>query len=264
MRTAPGFVVFLEEAHSTQTLARALADLGMAAGATVVARRQTAGRGRRGRAWLSPEGALAASMILRPRCPAAEAPRLTLGAAAGLLAACDAMGVPALVKWPNDIVIPCARGPHGRLGPYRKVAGILVEVVRMTDVLECALLGVGVNLRPPRDSWPEELRTVAGSLSDQGFSRSLQWTLPLVRNAVLAGVERALHDFPMVLDTLRARSATLGRTVEVDDDGQRVRGVARALLDDGALCVADGAGAEHVVRAGDVWMAAGPPNRDAP
>lgn len=258
MKPAPGFILFLDEADSTQTMARQLAEQGAGPGTTVVARVQTAGRGRRGRSWISPEGSIATSIVLRPGCAAADAPRITLGAAAGLLDAFDRIGVPALVKWPNDVVIPCAEGPHGRLGPYRKVAGVLVEVVRMTDVLECALLGVGVNLRPPAQGWPEELRTVAGTLSDHGFTRSMEWVFPLVRNAVLQGVERSLTSFGEVLTVLRARSATLGRAVEVDDDGKVIRGFARGLRADGALVVENEDGATHEVRAGDVWIA--PPN----
>ncbi len=256
--TAP--LVRLDEVDSTQRVAMQLARAGTPHGTCVVAAKQSAGRGRLGRAWLAPEDGLYCSLVLEVRCPIARAPRVTLGAAGGLLEVMDALGVcasqgGARVKWPNDVVIP--RQPSsldGRIGPFRKVAGLLVEVARTSSIgeLEVVVLGIGVNVKAPADGWPGELVSTAGALVDAGSEHALSAgeLLAQVRARVPAAVGRALRDLSETLAVLRTRSATLGRRVEVDG----LFGLAADLDDEGALLVIDDAGASHTVRAGDVWI----------
>jgi BirA family biotin operon repressor/biotin-[acetyl-CoA-carboxylase] ligase len=241
----------LDEIPSTQDYAKQLVAEGKAAhGDVVVARVQTAGRGRRGRTWLLPEGSLAFSMIVEPRCALADGHKLTLGAAVGMLDALRALGVDARVKWPNDIVIASSAATHGKLGPFRKVAGILVEVAKTdASTLQSAVLGCGVNVSA--SSWPEDIALTAGALSDAGFRGGSDEVLAAAVGALPRALERAIAEWPATLAVLRAQSATLGRRVEVDN----VTGVAREILDDGALLVVDDAGAGYTIRAGDVWFA---------
>jgi BirA family transcriptional regulator, biotin operon repressor / biotin---[acetyl-CoA-carboxylase] ligase len=267
--TAPpaplGPVLRYDEVESTQRIARTLAEEGAADGTCVVARRQTRGRGRLARSWLGPEGGLFLSVILRPRCPPAHAPRVTLAAAAALVRACDDLGVAAerggaRVKWPNDLLVPASEGsgPDGRLGPFRKAAGALVEIVRLTDVLEACVLGVGVNVRPPDSGWPAELAGLAGSLAEAGTTCSADDVLAALSRRLPEALAEGFSSFDRMLALLRDRSATLGRRVVIDDpaqpDAPALAGEARALLDDGALLLVDDDGREHVVRAGDVWL----------
>lgn len=242
----------LDEVDSTQRVAKELALEGAAPGTCVVARRQTGGRGRLGRTWVEPAEGLYLSMVLHPACPPAHAPRITLGAAVGVLAALDELAVPALVKWPNDLVIASASPAQGRLGPFRKVGGLLVEVVRLGARLESCVLGVGLNVRA--GAWPADLALTAGALADAGFAGTVDDVLAAVRRHLPPAIEESLTAFTRTLAVLRVRSATLGRPVQIDDEGRCVDGTATALLDDGALLVVDGGGAEHVVRAGDVWL----------
>ena len=197
--------------------------------------------------------------MLHVRCPIARAPRLTLGAAVGLLEVMDALGIchkdgGARVKWPNDVVIPRpASASDGRLGPFRKVAGLLVEVARTSPLgeLEVAVLGIGVNVRGPEGGWPDDLSRTAGALVD-ALDRpvSAGEVLQAVRDLVPAAVGRAVRDLAPTLTTLRARSATLGRRIEVEG----LVGHAVDLDDEGALLVTDDTGTVHTVRAGDVWL----------
>lgn len=254
MSSPAGTLIRLDTVDSTQRVARQLAEEGAGPGTCVVARRQTGGRGRLGRTWVDAAESLALSMVLHPACPPASAPRITLGAAVGLLRAFDDLGVAARVKWPNDIVVPHADPPHGKLGPYRKVAGLLVEVVRLRALLEVCVLGIGVNVRCAEAGWPEEISRTAGALADVGFAGTPDDVLAAVRRRVPDAVDESLAAFSRTLDVLRARSATLGRTVHIEDEERVIEGVARAILDDGALLVVDAAGEEHTVRAGDVWL----------
>ncbi len=134
------------------------------AGTLVIADRQTAGRGRLGRRWASPAGGLWFSLVLRPRIPPDRAPALALVAALDWAEVLALRGVPARVKWPNDV---WAEG--------RKIAGILTEMSAEADRVHWLVLGVGVNVnnRPPRGA-----ATPAGAVRD--------WAGPVRRDEILA------------------------------------------------------------------------------
>lgn len=122
---------------STNDEARRLAAAGAPEGLLVLAETQTAGRGRQGRRWITPRGAaLAFSLVLRPALTPAEASRVTMLAG---LAACEAVeqaaGVPAALKWPNDVLLD-----------GRKAGGILVESGLTEAGLAYLVLGIGLNV----------------------------------------------------------------------------------------------------------------------
>lgn len=125
---------------STQDEAKSRAVAGGPEGTLVLADRQTQGRGRMGRRWISPNGGLWYSLILRPSVQPVWAPALTLVAALDWVEVLRARGVPAGVKWPNDV---WAEG--------KKLGGILTEMSSETDRVHWICLGVGVNVnnRPP-------------------------------------------------------------------------------------------------------------------
>lgn len=130
---------------------------GDAEGAVIVAEEQTAGRGRRGRAFFSPAGTgIYLSILLRPELPAERAHLLTCAAAVAVAEAIEACtGMDASIKWVNDVY---CRG--------KKVAGILTEGSFDVEggVLEHAVVGVGVNVRPPHAGFPAEISERAGSV----------------------------------------------------------------------------------------------------
>jgi BirA family biotin operon repressor/biotin-[acetyl-CoA-carboxylase] ligase len=137
---------------STQDEAKRLAVAGAAEGTLVAADRQTAGRGRLGRRWESPVGGLWFSVVLRPPLPPDRVPALALVAALDWVRVLRRRtGLPALVKWPNDVWV---RG--------RKVAGLLTEMSSEVDRVHWVVLGAGLNVnnRPPRRT-----ASPAGSLS---------------------------------------------------------------------------------------------------
>lgn len=233
---------------STQRIAKELAREGCDHGTMVRARHQHAGRGRQGRSWLEVDEALFCSVVLRPQLPLRFATRLPLVVCARLLGAVDALGVPLSCKWPNDLMAPAATDAP-RLGPFRKIGGVLVEAVETSDVLGCVVVGVGINVR---GALPPEVVSIAGTLADAGYRGDVDALASRVHDA-LPSVPAGMTDagFRAVRDMLTARSATVGRRVEIDD----VRGVAEAIDDEGALIVRTDDGARRVVRAGDAWIA---------
>jgi BirA family biotin operon repressor/biotin-[acetyl-CoA-carboxylase] ligase len=221
-------VEFHAEIASTNDRARAaLADPG-GAGRAVVADLQTAGRGRRGRTWISPAGAnLLFSVGWRPSI----APRLAglLGGAAALAArdACAALVPDAglAIRWPNDVVD--ANG--------RKVAGLLVETALEGGELTEAVVGIGINV-----NWlPAEMPSEIG-----GSATSLQVLLgnPIDRVALLGSVLGALDAEVGALERgesplprLRVASWLDGREVEIDTGAATIAGRAAGIADDGSL-----------------------------
>ncbi|MBL0059718.1 MAG: biotin--[acetyl-CoA-carboxylase] ligase [Elusimicrobia bacterium] len=152
---------------STQDTAKAGAVRGAAEGTLVIADRQTAGRGRMGRRWSSPAGGLWFSLVLRPAVRPDRVPPLPLVAALSWVEVLRARGVPAGVKWPNDV---WADG--------KKIAGFLTEMSAETDRVQWVVLGAGVNVnnRPP-SSLPGGLPVPAGAVA--------QWTGPVVLEELL-------------------------------------------------------------------------------
>jgi BirA family biotin operon repressor/biotin-[acetyl-CoA-carboxylase] ligase len=221
-------VEFHTEIASTNDRSReALAEPG-GEGLAVVADLQTAGRGRRGRTWISPSGAnLLFSVAWRP----AIAPRLAglLGGSAALAArdACAALVPDAglAIRWPNDVVD----------GEGRKVAGLLVETALEGGELVEAMVGIGINV-----NWlPAEMPPEIG-----GSATSLQVLLgsPIDRVALLANVldaldaeVRALERGESPLPRLRAASWLDGRDVEVDTGAATITGRVAGIADDGSL-----------------------------
>jgi BirA family biotin operon repressor/biotin-[acetyl-CoA-carboxylase] ligase len=211
-----------ETIGSTNERARELAEAGAGHGALVTADEQTAGRGRQGRAWITPAGtAIAASLVLR------EFDDL-LPLRAGLAVA-DVVGADALVKWPNDVWLG-----------GRKVAGILAE----SHAGEWAVLGIGVNVAVDVAALPEEAAEVAGTLG-----RAPEDVEPTLK-ALLGALEKRLgQDREAVLKALRERDALLGRRVRWQDG----EGLGAGIDESGALLV-DVTGRTVTLSAGEVTL----------
>lgn len=260
MRVKPGFsIVRVDETDSTNRMARALAEDGAPHGAVVVAKRQTAGRGRMGRSWLSSgEFGLWFSVVQRPRFEPRFAGLLGIGAAVAVACAIDKLtGVRADVKWPNDVLIQ-----------GRKVCGVLAEASTAGANLKWAVVGIGVNLRPPEGGFPPELRPVATALSEHLTSQSQSW-------AQAVEVDRE-HLLEAILDELAARyalldqgafgaakireeasglmRATIGRRITVKSVWGQFEAVAMCLDEEGGLVVLKDSGESVRVTSADVSL----------
>ena len=151
-----------ETVTSTNTLLKQLAAEGAPEGTVLAAAHQTAGRGRMGHSFYSPEGTgVYLSLLVRPGRPAAESVILTCLCASAAAAACEeTAGVAAGsigIKWVNDLMYR-----------DRKIAGILTEAGLAPDGnMAWAVIGIGFNLSPPKGGWPAEIGGIAGSLFEE-------------------------------------------------------------------------------------------------
>jgi len=171
-------VFYRETVLSTNDLAKELARGGVPEGTLVVAEEQSGGRGRMGRAWHSPAGAgLWFSLVLFPPVNPSDASQLTmLTAVAATRAVRSAADVPAVIKWPNDLLVK-----------NKKVVGILTELSAEMDRVNYLVVGVGINVNQEEADFPEEIRRTATSLKIETGRRLCR--LKLLR-AVLVEFER--------------------------------------------------------------------------
>ncbi|MBI4840574.1 MAG: biotin--[acetyl-CoA-carboxylase] ligase [candidate division NC10 bacterium] len=233
------------EIGSTNDAALAAGRAGAPEGFAVLADRQTAGRGRRGRAWASPSGVgLYTSVLLRPEQPPALVPLLTLVAGLAVAEAIrEVAGLEPLLKWPNDVLV------HGR-----KVAGILTEMASLDARVSYLAVGMGVNVNHGAPDLPEDLLPVATSLRLVSGRTIPRCDLAV---ALYNSMDRWYQVFRQgqtgtILAHGRQRSATLGESVDVLAGEERWRGRAVDLDADGALLVQEEGGAVRRVQAGDV------------
>ena len=238
-------VRYFQELASTNDTAAALAAAGAPDGTTVLADRQTAGRGRRGRTWDSPAAVgLYLSVILRGR----QSPVVTLLAGVAVAEAVQrAAGVAVDLKWPNDVVAPPPGGSSASPGP--KVAGILTEVVPAgSEREEAVVVGIGVNVRTR--AFPAELAGRAAaleSLAGRRVDRAALCADLLVRLTRWRGRQAAEGDAFVVARWRALAPSSRGAPVSWDAGGTCRRGLTAGVDDDGALLVACGGRTQRIV-----------------
>jgi BirA family biotin operon repressor/biotin-[acetyl-CoA-carboxylase] ligase len=221
---------FYDDVPSTLDRAAAMASDGAPHGAMVLARTQSAGRGRMGRAWASPPGGLWLSLVLRPTDEEGCAPGVTLLMATAVAeAVAEHCAVEAMVRWPNDVYV-------GDL----KIAGLLAEARWTPPSPPLLLLGVGVNANV--EELPPEVSARAASLHAL-TGRAVAADALLA--AMLLKMEQAWEDFDDCglmpqHERMRKRCATLGREVQARTADGEVRGRAVDLSTRGSLIIDDG------------------------
>jgi len=235
----------LKQLSSTNLIAREAAAAGAPEGLVVLADSQSAGRGRLGRNWTSPEGVnLYASVLLRPQLSPLDAPQLTFLSAVATAEVLDEVcGLNARVKWPNDVLV------NGR-----KIAGLLNELGAETEQIHFLVLGIGLNVNMSADQFPADLRYPATSVMLE--TGTTQARLPLVR-ALLRRIDELYHDllaegFGPLRRRWEARFDLLDRQVEVDQGQQIITGVVAGLDTDGALRLFLPDGRSERILAGDL------------
>lgn len=229
-------IIRLTEVSSTNDYAREIAEE-VPEGTVVVAKRQTSGRGRKGRKWASPEGGLWMTAILKPRSSPEHITKLVFVGALAVVDTLARYGIPAEIKWPNDVLVG-----------GKKIAGILTEC----KLNSFALLGIGLNVN---NEIPEELKEQAISMAElvgkvsieevlQALLRSISYWYSLFKNG--------MHE--KILQAVRLKSSVIGRNVVIIEDGEVVlEGKAIGIDESGSLLIDRSGHIERVVY-GDVSL----------
>lgn len=233
---------------STNVVLCGLAARGAVEGTVVLAEEQVQGRGRRGRGWFSPPGLnLYVSVLFRPHIDLREAPRFSFIASLALTEAIGAEGLPAQIKWPNDVLVD-----------GRKVAGTLVDTADDAGgALRHVILGVGVNVNVDDEALTialgresrkaTSLREAAGREID----RNLFAAAFLNRLEQWFGVARA-RVWDALLAAWRQRDGLRGHRVEIRGAGPAWQGRARGIDANGYLEVETESGARQRVISGEI------------
>ncbi len=242
-----GTVYFYDSLGSTNDRAMELAADGAPHGTVVVAERQSSGRGRLGRKWVSPGGRnLYLSIILRPSVDPRGAGMLPLVCAVAVADALkEATELAPRIKWPNDIQIS-----------GRKAGGILCEMRSEPGSVLYAIAGIGVNINSTASSFPEDLREIATSVYLETGKKHKRAALAIsVLKAFSVWYERWLREGSVpVAAAWRGYSSTIGRRVRVSAPAGDVSGTALDIDADGSLLIETSHAHIQAISTGDVEL----------
>lgn len=239
-------VLALAACDSTSSELLRCAERGAPAGTVIVSDQQSAGRGRRGRQWLSaPEASLTFSLLWRFNGPPTRLSGLSLAVGVGLARGLESLGAQGVcLKWPNDVLL--RRGDD-----YAKLAGILIELSSDRRGTQ-AVIGIGINLQCPMEELPQPAA---------GLNEAL--TVMPERHEVLAAILVALADaleiftvdgfFALKIDW-QARHAWQGLPIQLlADEATPLLGRCLGADDDGALLLETESGTQRIF-SGDVSL----------
>jgi len=223
-------VYYFPELVSTNIIAKEKAlrkEEGVNEGTVIIAERQSAGKGRLGRKWFSPEGGIWLSIILYPQISPSYISRITLMtavAAVNTIKICTQ--IKAQIKWPNDILIN-----------NKKVCGILTEMSAELDMINWVTVGIGINANINQGEFPEDIKDNSVSLKE-----ILGEEISRVRLVQIFLEEFEKHyeslkrkEFSSVLKEWKSYSHTLGKKIKVDIGEKVVTGEAIDINESGAL-----------------------------
>jgi len=226
---------------STNDLCHFLAREGEPEGTVVFARSQTHGRGRHAKGWVSPQGGLYFSFILRPDIEAERASRITLMTGWAMARALQELGVSGVsIKWPNDVLVE-----------ERKVCGILTEMNLTGGKVDYVVVGVGLNVNIPASELPDGAGSLASILNRTFDIADLVHVIlkELDQGYRLLSEQR----FRLILDDLRVLSLLfLGSHVKITNGEREVTGYAVDFDEDGGLIVRGHHGTQERVASGSL------------
>lgn len=236
----------LDRIDSTNSYLKREALRGLPHGAVALAERQTGGRGRLGRSFSSPEGkGVYCSVLLRPHVAPMEAVDLTSYAAVALCNGIEkATGLRPQIKWTNDLVMG-----------GKKICGVLCEMSIAPDgSLQYVVIGFGVNVTQTPDEWPEELKEIAGSVSE---AVRHQVSREKLTAELLNSLEEVYHNWILgkrerYLEQYRRDCLTLGREVKVIRAGREEATFAEDIDEHFGLVVRYPDGRRETVTSGEV------------
>ena len=237
-------IYYFDELDSTNIKIKELAMGGAEHGTVVVADKQTAGKGRRGRTWESPAGTnLYFSILLRPTFATEKAPMLTLVMAYSAAKVIrEHLHMDAMIKWPNDLVLS-----------KKKICGILTEMTLNGTEIDHIVVGTGINVN--LTEFPEELQNSATSLFlELGEEVERKVLLEKVLEEFWKQYKffEAYQDLSYLQQEYNEMLVNCGKEVCVLEPGNEYMAVARGINQTGELLVTKADGSEAVVYAGEV------------
>jgi BirA family biotin operon repressor/biotin-[acetyl-CoA-carboxylase] ligase len=234
-------IYYYPSVTSTMEIAKNLAKKGATEGTIVIADQQTSGRGRLGRAWLSPNSNVAISIILHP--PLSCLTKLIMIASVAVVRAIEnTTGIKAEIKWPNDVMI---KG--------KKVCGILIENEIKSSIVDFSVIGIGININLNPIAFPE-ISALATSLSHE---LGKEVARAQVTCSLLSELEKLYLQAKSGISMYKEwqkNMETLGKLVRVQSGESVEQGKAEAVTENGNLILRHPNGSFSEIIAGDVTI----------
>jgi len=240
-------IVVYDEVESTNSKANELLKQGYPSGTVVIADRQTKGKGRLGRTWISPSGKnLYMSIALKPNIPPKYATVLTLTSVVACTTALRRYtDIPVMIKWPNDMLVD-----------DKKVGGILTEMKIEGEKIKSAVVGIGINVNMTEQDMPDEIKEIASSLKickGEDFSRGLL-AVEIIKEFDKWYQLLERRQRKTIIDRWMQLSGTIGRQVKIVLTDRELIATAEAIDEEGRLIVKLSDGTYEKICAGDVTL----------
>ena len=230
---------------STQNQALKMAEDAVNNGAVIIAAKQTGGKGRSDRRWISPKGGIWLSIILHPKFDISITTLFPIASALALSKAIEkTFRISPELKWPNDLTI---KG--------KKLAGMLVDASLESNKIESLVLGVGINFNVNVKQVERSLKETSNFYGVASLGKQEKKPIHLVQSFLieLEKIYELLNkkQTKKIISEWTNKSSTIGKNVEIDTVDGKIKGKATKIDDDGALIVSDNS-KNHKIIAGDV------------
>jgi len=238
---------YFDSIDSTQNQALKMADDPANNGTIIIAAKQTGGKGRSGRKWVSPKGGIWLSIILQPKFDISITTLFPIASALALSNALEkTLKIFPELKWPNDLTI---KG--------KKVAGMLVDVSLESNRIENLVLGVGINFDVDIKQLEKTLKGTSNFYGVASLSEQKKKVKPIhLVQTFLVELEKIYEllntkQTKKIISEWTKRSSTIGKNVQLDTRGGKIKGKAIKIDDDGALVISNKDKISRIV-AGDI------------
>ncbi|HET9010126.1 MAG TPA: biotin--[acetyl-CoA-carboxylase] ligase [Nitrosarchaeum sp.] len=226
---------YFDSIDSTQKQAMKMASDEASNGTIIIAEKQTSGKGRLGRKWISPKGGIWFSIILHPKFDISVITLFPIASALALSNAIEkTLNIKSEVKWPNDITI---KG--------KKVAGMLVDASLESNKIENLVLGVGINFDVDVKQIEKILRGTPNFYGVASLSEQNKTIKPiLLVQSFLTELEQMYNllnmgDTKKIIRDWTKKSSTIGQNIELHTENGKIKGKAIRIDDDGALVISE-------------------------
>ena len=224
---------YFDSLESTQNQALKMADNPTNNGSVIIAEKQTGGKGRSGRKWVSPKGGIWLSLILYPKFDISITTLFPIASSLALSKSIEQVfKISPELKWPNDLTIKS-----------KKIAGMLVDVSLESNKIEKLVLGVGINFDVDVKSIEKKLKNTSnfyGVASLGDYKKDVK--APYFVQVFFIELEKIYEslnkkDIKKIISEWTKRSSTIGKEVEIETVNGKIKGKAIKIDEDGALVI---------------------------
>ena len=240
---------FYQEIDSTNKALKKMAAQNAPEGTVILADIQSAGRGRRGRAWMSaPKLGIWMSILLRPNLHPSSVQTLTLAASVAVMKALEQLGIGGMgIKWPNDILI------NGK-----KVCGILTELSAEAERVDWVILGIGLNVNHSESDFQHDIASVATSLR-LNVNKNTELDRSVIAARMIDELENVYRGFiekgsSWIVEEWKKRNITLGNRVNIISQQGNFSAEVLDITAEGKLIIKDEHGKVHEMLSGEISL----------